>query len=139
MSGSVHLHTHSEYSLLDGHARIERLVKRAGEVGQQAIALTDHGAMYGAVEFYRAAKKAGIKPIIGCETYFTPKSRLEREGKGLYHLLLLAKNETGYRNLMAIVSEACTHGFYYNPRVDIELLEEYREGLICTSAGMSGS
>ena len=139
MSGFVHLHTHSEYSLLDGHARISRLVARAAEVGQDALALTDHGAMYGAVEFYRAAKKAGVKPIIGCETYFTPDSRFKREGKqALYHLLLLAKNETGYRNLMAIVSEASTHGFYYKPRVDLELLQEHSEGLICTSACMSG-
>ncbi len=139
MSGFVHLHTHSEYSLLDGHARISRLVKRAAEVGQDTLALTDHGAMYGAVEFYRSAKKAGIKPIIGCETYFTPDSRLKREGKqALYHLLLLAKNEIGYRNLMAIVSEASTHGFYYKPRVDLELLEQYHEGLVCTSACMSG-
>ncbi len=139
MSGFVHLHTHSEYSLLDGHARISRLVKRAAELGQDTLALTDHGAMYGAVEFYRSAKKAGIKPIIGCEAYFTPDSRLKREGKqALYHLLLLAKNETGYRNLMAIVSEASTHGFYYKPRVDLELLEQYHEGLVCTSACMSG-
>ncbi|MBN2247781.1 MAG: DNA polymerase III subunit alpha [Coriobacteriia bacterium] len=139
MSGFVHLHTHSEYSLLDGHARISRLVKRAAEVGQDAIALTDHGAMYGAVEFYRSATAAGIKPIIGCETYFTPESRTKREGKPqLYHLLLLAKNEVGYRNLMAIVSEASTHGFYYKPRVDLELLSEHSEGLICTSACMSG-
>jgi len=88
MSGFVHLHTHSEYSLLDGHARISRLVKRAIDVGQDAIALTDHGAMYGAVEFYRNATAAGIKPIIGCETYFTPESRTKREGKpSLYHLL----------------------------------------------------
>lgn len=139
MAGFVHLHTHSEYSLLDGHARISRLVERAAEVGQDALALTDHGAMYGAVEFYRAAKKAGVKPIIGCEAYFTPDSRTAREGKpNLYHLLLLAKNETGYRNLMAIVSEASTHGFYYKPRVDLALLEEHTEGLICTSACMSG-
>jgi DNA polymerase-3 subunit alpha len=139
MSGFVHLHTHSEYSLLDGHARISRLVSRAAEVGQDAIALTDHGAMYGAVEFYRAAKKGGIKPIIGCETYFTPESRTRREGKpSLFHLLLLAKNETGYRNLMAIVSEASTRGFYYKPRVDLALLEEHHEGLVCTSACMSG-
>jgi len=139
MSGFVHLHTHSEYSLLDGHARISRLVERAIDVGQDSLALTDHGAMYGAVEFYRSAKKRGIKPIIGCETYFTPDSRFKREGKqALYHLLLLAKNETGYRNLMAIVSEASTHGFYYKPRVDLALLEEYSEGLVCTSACMSG-
>ena len=139
MSGFVHLHTHSEYSLLDGHARISRLVARANEVGQNAIALTDHGAMYGAVEFYRSAVSAGVKPIIGCETYFTPESRTKREGKpSLYHLLLLAKNETGYRNLMAMVSEASVNGFYYKPRVDLELLRQYSEGLVCTSACMSG-
>ncbi|MRS11714.1 MAG: DNA polymerase III subunit alpha [Actinobacteria bacterium] len=139
MPGFVHLHTHSEYSLLDGHARISRLVQRAVDVGQEALALTDHGAMFGAVEFYRAATKRGIKPIIGCETYFTPNSRLKREGKEyLYHLLLLAKNETGYHNLMAIVSEASTRGFYYKPRVDFDLLEQYHEGLVCTSACMSG-
>lgn len=139
MSGFVHLHTHSEYSLLDGHARIERLVKRALEVGQESLALTDHGAMYGAVEFYRTAKKEGVKPIIGCEAYFTPDSRTKREGKpALYHLLLLAKNETGYRNLMSIVSEASTQGFYYKPRVDLDLLQQHSDGLICTSACMSG-
>ncbi|HAL30483.1 MAG TPA: DNA polymerase III subunit alpha [Coriobacteriia bacterium] len=139
MSGFVHLHTHSEYSLLDGHARISRLVDRAIEVGQDTLALTDHGAMYGAVEFYRAAKKGGIKPIIGCEAYFTPESRTKREGKpALYHLLLLAKNEVGYRNLMAIASEASVNGFYYKPRVDLSLLEEYHEGIVCTSACMSG-
>lgn len=139
MPGFVHLHTHSEYSLLDGHARISRLVARAAELGQDAIALTDHGAMYGAVEFYRAAKSAGVKPIIGCEAYFTPGSRTKREGKPqLYHLLLLAKDQTGYRNLMALVSDACTQGFYYKPRVDLDLLEERSEGLICTSACMSG-
>ena len=139
MPGFVHLHTHSEYSLLDGHAKISRLVKRASELGQEALALTDHGAMFGAVEFYRAATEAGVKPIIGCEAYFTPDSRLQRESKpNLFHLLLLAKNETGYRNLMALVSEASTRAFYYKPRVDLELLEQYREGLVCTSACMSG-
>lgn len=139
MSGFVHLHTHSEYSLLDGHARISRLVSRAVELNQDALALTDHGAMYGAVEFYRAAKKKGVKPLIGCEAYFTPDSRLQREVKpNLFHLLLLAKNEAGYRNLMALVSEASTKGFYYKPRVDLELLEQYHEGLVCTSACMSG-
>lgn len=139
MSGFVHLHTHSEYSLLDGHARISRLVERAIDLGQDSLALTDHGAMYGAVEFYRAATKRGVKPIIGCEAYFTPDSRTQRDSKpNLYHLLLLAKNEMGYRNLMALVSEAYTEGFYYKPRVDLELLTRYREGLVCTSACMSG-
>jgi len=138
MSGFVHLHTHSEYSLLDGHSRLSRLVDRAKTLGQESLALTDHGAMYGAVEFYRIATAAGVKPIIGCETYFTPGSRLLRESKEMYHLLLLAKNETGYRNLMTIVSDAATRGFYYKPRTDIELLREHAEGLICTSACMSG-
>jgi DNA polymerase-3 subunit alpha len=139
MAGFVHLHTHSEYSLLDGHARISRLVSRAVELEQPALALTDHGAMYGAVEFYRAAKKKGVKPIIGCEAYFTPESRTVRDGKpNLFHLLLLAKDAEGYRNLMALVSEASTSGFYYKPRVDLPLLEQYKDGLICTSACMSG-
>ncbi|MDO9557357.1 MAG: DNA polymerase III subunit alpha [Coriobacteriia bacterium] len=138
MSGFVHLHTHSEYSLLDGHARVEKLVERAAELGMPALAITDHGAMYGAVEFYRKAQDK-VKPIIGCEAYFTPDSRKKRDGKpNLYHLLLLAKNETGYRNLMAMISEAHIGGFYYKPQVDLELLERYHEGLICTSACMSG-
>ncbi len=135
----VHLHTHSEYSLLDGAARVRDLVSRACELQMPALAVTDHGAMYGAVEFYREARKAGIKPIIGCEIYFTAGSRLAREGKpDLYHLLLLAKDATGYRNLMAMVSEASVGGFYYKPQVDLELLEQYSEGLIGTSACMSG-
>ena len=135
----VHLHTHSEYSLLDGAAKIERLVARAKELEMPALALTDHGNMYGAVEFYRAANKAGVKPVLGCEVYFTPGSRLVRDGKpDLYHLLLLARNEEGYRNLMAIVSDAWVSGFYYKPQVDLELLQHYSKGLIGTSACMSG-
>ncbi|MFU8890635.1 MAG: DNA polymerase III subunit alpha [Anaerosomatales bacterium] len=135
----VHLHTHSEYSLLDGAARVRDLVASAKKLGMPALAITDHGAMYGAVEFYRAATQAGIRPIIGCEIYFTKGSRHAREGKpDLYHLLLLAKNETGYRNLMAMVSEASVGGFYYKPQVDLELLTQYSEGLIGTSACMSG-
>ncbi len=146
MSSFVHLHTHSEYSMLDGHAKIEALLDRAWELDMPAIALTDHGVMFGAVEFYKAATRGNpktgrppIKPIIGCEIYFTPDSRTKRDGKpNLYHLLLLAKNETGYRNLMAMVSEAWTSGFYYKPQVDLELLESFSEGLIATSACMSG-
>ncbi|MDZ4654823.1 MAG: DNA polymerase III subunit alpha [Coriobacteriia bacterium] len=138
MSGFVHLHTHSEYSLLDGHARVDRLVERAAELNMPALAITDHGAMYGAVEFYRKAQ-GKVKPIIGCEVYFTPDSRMKRDGKpNLFHLVLLAKNETGYRNLMAMVSEAHIGGFYYKPQVDLELLERYHDGLVCTSACMSG-
>ncbi len=139
MSGFVHLHTHSEYSLLDGAARVTDLVSRAVELEMPALAITDHGAMFGAVEFYKAAKSAGIKPIVGCEVYFTPESRVVREGKPpLYHLLLLAKDLGGYRNLMAMVSEAWVSGLYYKPRVDMELLEAYHHGLVCTTACMSG-
>ena len=138
MSGFVHLHTHSEYSLLDGAARVDDLVKRAVELEMPAMALTDHGYMYGAVEFQRAAVKAGIKPIIGCEVYFTPERQLTGGKPTLYHLLLLARNATGYRNLMALVSDAATTGFYYKPQVDLALLERYSEGLIATSACMSG-
>ncbi len=146
MSRFVHLHTHSEYSLLDGHAKIEGLLDRAAELEMPALALTDHGVMFGAVEFYKAATlgnaKTGrepIKPVIGCEIYFTPDSRKKRDGKPrLNHLLLLARDNAGYRNLMAMVSEAWTTGFYYKPQVDEELLREYSAGLIATSACMSG-
>jgi DNA polymerase-3 subunit alpha len=142
----VHLHTHSEYSLLDGHSKIENLLDRAHEFDMGAIALTDHGVMFGAVEFYKAATKGSkesgrppVKPILGCEVYYTPESRTIREGKpNLYHLLLLAKNQEGYRNLMAMVSEAWVSGHYYKPRVDEELLRRYSAGLIGTSACMSG-
>ena len=127
----VHLHTHSEYSMLDGAARVKALVKQAVNFDMPALAITDHGYMYGAVDFYKTATKAGIKPIIGCEVYFTPGTRGKREGKpNLYHLLLLAKNNEGYRNLMALVSEAAVNGFYYKPQVDLELLEQYAEGLV---------
>ncbi len=139
MSGFVHLHTHSEYSLLDGAASIKKLVARAKELEMPALALTDHGAMYGALDFYKTAKDAGIKPILGCEVYFTTGSRLDRDGKpNLSHLLLLARDREGYRNLMAMVSEAWVTGFYYRPQVDLELLEHYSAGLIGTSACMSG-
>jgi DNA polymerase-3 subunit alpha len=139
MAGFVHLHTHSEYSLLDGAASIEKLVKRAVELEMPALAITDHGAMYGAIDFYQAATKAGVRPVLGCEVYFTTGSRFDREGKpNLYHLLLLAKNEQGYRNLLAIVSDSWVSGFYYKPQVDEELLTHYSGGLIGTSACMSG-
>ncbi|MGV8083059.1 MAG: DNA polymerase III subunit alpha [Coriobacteriia bacterium] len=135
----VHLHTHSEYSLLDGAARVKDLVRMAKEFAMPALAITDHGYMYGAVEFYKAATAQGIKPIIGCEVYFTPNSRLKRDGKpDLYHLLLLAKNNEGYRNMMALISDAAVNGFYYKPQVDIEVLKQYSSGLIGTSACMSG-
>jgi len=140
----VHIHTHTEYSLLDGAARVKALVKQAVEYEMPALAITDHGYMYGAIDFYKtcADPKHGagrVKPIIGCEVYFTPDERTKRDGKpNLFHLLLLAKNDEGYRNLMALVSDAAVKGFYYKPQVDLELLERYAEGLIGTSACMSG-
>ena len=135
----VHLHTHSEYSMLDGAARVKSLVAQAKAFEMPALAITDHGYMYGAVDFYKTATAAGVKPIIGCEVYFTPDARGKREGKpNLYHLLLLAKNNEGYRNLMALVSDAAVNGFYYKPQVDLELLEQYAKGLVGTSACMSG-
>ncbi|MDZ4168516.1 MAG: DNA polymerase III subunit alpha [Coriobacteriia bacterium] len=134
----VHLHTHSEYSLLDGAARVTDLVKRAGELEMPALAITDHGYMYGAVDFFRTATEAGIKPIIGCEVYFMPERVLSGGQPGLYHLVLLAKNDIGYRNLMAIVSDAAVNGFYYKPQVDLATLQRHAEGIICTSACMSG-
>ena len=133
----VHLHVHSEYSLLDGAGRIKDLVKRACELEMPAIALTDHGVMYGIVEFYEACTEAGIKPILGAEIYYTTKSRFDRGSRQhaeAHHLLLLCENETGYRNLIKIVSKAHLEGFYYKPRADKELLAEYHEGLIATSA-----
>ncbi|NLK51316.1 MAG: DNA polymerase III subunit alpha [Syntrophomonadaceae bacterium] len=137
----VHLHSHSEYSLLDGAARIEALVKTARELGMPALALTDHGVMYGIVDFYKAALKYGIKPILGCEVYVAPRTRFDRTPKvddRQYHLVLLATNNTGYRNLIRLVSQAHLQGFYYKPRVDLELLQEYREGLIALSGCLAG-
>ncbi|MCQ2464911.1 MAG: DNA polymerase III subunit alpha [Oscillospiraceae bacterium] len=141
MSNFVHLHLHSEYSLLDGACRIKEIVRKAAELGQQAVAVTDHGVMYGAVEFYTEAVKAGIKPVIGCEVYVAPRTRADRV-HGLdsvpYHLVLLCENNTGYHNLMKLVSEGYTSGFYNKPRVDTDLLEKYHEGLICMSACLAG-
>jgi DNA polymerase-3 subunit alpha len=137
----VHLHNHTEFSLLDGASRTDRLVARAKELGMPAVAITDHGTMCGVVDFYKNAVKAGIKPIIGCEVYVAPRSRHEKttvEGEAYYHLVLLAENVTGYRNLMELVSRANTEGFYYKPRVDKELLREYHEGLIALSACLAG-
>lgn len=139
MSGFVHLHLHSGYSLLDGACRINEIAEAAAREGQSAVALTDHGAMYGAVEFYRACKAAGVKPIIGCEVYVAPKSRFDRDPAAKYnHLVLLVENETGYRNLCRMVSLSFTEGFYSKPRVDYELLSEYSEGLIALSACLGG-
>ena len=138
----THLHVHTEYSLLDGSSKIKELVHQAKELGMDSIAITDHGAMYGVIDFYRAAKAEGIKPIIGCEIYVTTGSRFDKEAsqgdKRYYHLVLLAKNDTGYHNLMKIVSRGFTEGFYYKPRVDYEVLEKYSEGLIALSACLAG-
>ena len=125
--GFTHLHVHTEYSLLDGAARIEPLVKQAARLGMDALAITDHGVMFGAVDFYKAAKKAGIKPIIGCEVYTAARSRLDRDperDKHPGHLVLLAENNEGYRNLIKIVSRGYTEGFYYKPRIDNEVLRK---------------
>ena len=137
----VHLHVHTEYSLLDGACRIKQLVERVKELGQEAVAITDHGVMFGAVDFYRACLGAGIKPIIGCEVYVAPRSRFDhtRELDGSpRHLVLLCKNETGYRNLSYLVSMAYVEGFYGRPRVDMELLRAHSEGLIALSACLGG-
>jgi len=137
----VHLHTHSEYSLLDGLGKLDLLIERAKSLGMDALAVTDHGTMYGAFKFYLKAKAAGIKPIIGVETYVARRSRFDKEGKidtDPYHLILLAKNEIGYKNLMKLVTKAHLEGYYYKPRIDWELLQAHHEGLICTSACLQG-
>lgn len=140
MADFVHLHNHSEYSLLDGLSRVEPMVERAKEFGMDAIAITDHGALYGAIRFYKACKAANIKPIIGCEIYIAPGSRRDKtaEDKDYNHLVLLVKDMIGYKNLLKIVSISHLEGFYYKPRTDIALLEEHRQGLICLSACLSG-
>ena len=136
----VHLHVHTEYSLLDGACRIDRMFDRLKELGQTAIAITDHGVMYGCVDFYKAAKKAGVKPIIGCEVYVATRSRFDKVTRidGSNHLVLLCKNETGYKNLIKLVSAGFIEGFYSKPRVDKELLEQHHEGLVCLSACLAG-
>lgn len=139
--GFVHLHTHSEYSLLDGACRISALVDRAAELGMPALAITDHGTMYGVIDFYEKCKDSGVKPIIGCEVYVAPRSRTSRDPRldsSQYHLVLLAKDNTGYRNLLKLVSKGFLEGFYYKPRVDRELLAEYSEGLIALTACLGG-
>ncbi len=138
----THLHVHTEYSLLDGSSKIKELVHQTKELGMDSIAITDHGAMYGVIDFYKAARAEGIKPIIGCEIYVTTGSRFDKdsrqEGNKYYHLVLLAENDTGYHNLMKIVSRGFTEGFYYKPRVDYEVLKRYSEGLIALSACLAG-
>jgi len=134
----VHLHVHTEYSLLDGACRVRELVEEVKAQGMGAVAITDHGAMYGAVEFYGACREAGIKPIIGCEAYLSPQGHTSREKGESYHLLLLAESDEGYRNLMKLCTIANTDGFYYKPRLDYDLLYRYREGIIATSACLAG-
>ncbi|MGD8848830.1 MAG: PHP domain-containing protein, partial [Anaerolineales bacterium] len=137
----VHLHVHSEYSLLDGLSKVDKLVERAKSLDMPALALTDHGAMFGSIAFYRAAKKAGIKPIIGMESYMAARSMTDREPQydsKSFHLLLLAENDTGYRNLLEIASASQLEGFYYRPRIDHEFLAQHSEGLISTTGCLSG-
>ena len=139
--GFVHLHTHSEFSLLDGASRVSELVDSAKAMGQKAIAITDHGVLYGAVDFYSTARAAKLNPIIGCEMYMAPRSRTDREGRvdrDPNHLILLARNDAGYRNLIKLVSASHLEGYYYKPRIDRELLAEHAEGLICLSACLGG-
>ena len=141
MNGFVHLHLHSEYSLLDGACRVSEIPKRVKEVGQNAVAITDHGVMYGAVAFWQACRAEGIKPIIGCEVYVAHGSRFQKVNTGdgyADHLVLLCENETGYRNLSEMVSLSFTEGFYNKPRVDEELLRTHAEGLIALSACLGG-
>lgn len=142
MSDFVHLHIHSEFSLLDGANRIKDLPKRAKELGMDSIAITDHGVMYGAIDFYKACKAEGVKPIIGCEVYVAPRSRFDKEpniDNKYNHLILLAKNNEGYKNLSKLVSIGFVDGYYYKPRIDLEVLEKYSEGLICLSACLAGA
>ena len=137
----VHLHVHTEYSLLDGFCRIDQIAKKAKSMGQNAIAVTDHGVMYGAVAFYRACQKEGIKPIIGCEVYVAPRSRFDKEhgiDNNYSHLILLCKDEIGYRNLCALVSAGFTEGFYVRPRIDWDLLHAHAAGLVCLSGCLAG-
>lgn len=140
MANFVHLHVHSEYSLLDGACRLKSLVNRVKELGMDSVAVTDHGNVFATVEFYKIAKAAGIKPIIGCEMYVAPRTRFDKAGKidNPYHLIILCKNETGYKNLCKLTSLSYTEGFYRKPRIDFELLERYHEGLVCLSGCIAG-
>ena len=138
----AHLHVHTEYSLLDGSNKIKEYVARVKELGMNSAAITDHGVMYGVIDFYREAKSQGINPILGCEVYVAPNSRFDREVTGgedrYYHLVLLAENNEGYANLMKIVSKGFVEGYYYKPRVDKELLRKYHSGIIALSACLAG-
>ena len=137
MSGEfAHLHVHTEYSLLDGFSRVKKLIKRTKELGMKSVAITDHGNMFGVIDFYKEAKKAGIKPIIGCEVYVAPRTRFDRVHEldaEARHLVLLCENEVGYHNLSYLVSCGFTEGFYIKPRIDMELLRQHHEGLIALS------
>ena len=137
----THLHVHTEYSLLDGSCKIKELIDRAKELGMQSLAITDHGVMYGVIDFYRAAKAEGIKPIIGCEVYVAPRTRFDKQHEfdsEARHLVLLCENEEGYRNLSYLVSMAHVEGFYIKPRIDLDLLREHSKGLIALSACLAG-
>ena len=139
----IHLHNHSDYSILDGAITIEKLVAKTAELGMPGVAISDHGNLFGAIELYQVAAKHGIKPIIGEEFYIAPDSRFKKESQGKgkdssYHLLLHAKNETGYKNLIKLSSIGYTEGFYYRPRIDYEVLEKYKDGLICSTACLKG-
>ena len=140
-AGFVHLHVHTQHSLLDGAIRVSDLLKKCQEFGMESVSITDHGAMFGALEFYTKAKKAGIKPIVGCELYVAPGDRRERkavDGQTAFHLILLAMNIEGYQNLMKLASIAQFEGFYYKPRIDMEVLKEYNGGLIAMTACLHG-
>ena len=141
-SNFAHLHLHTEYSLLDGACRIDEVIEKAHEAKMPAVAITDHGNMFGAIEFYRAASERGVKPIIGCETYIAPGSRLEKKSSSArdaaYHLVLLAKDDVGYRNLIQLVSSAHLEGFYYKPRIDKEILAQHSKGLIGFTSCLKG-
>jgi len=142
-SSFVHLHVHSDYSLLDGASKIKEIVKRAAELEMPGIAISDHGVMHGVIDFYEACKSQGIRPILGCEVYVAPRTMFDKDPKldgqkETCHLLLLAENQTGYSNLMKVVSQAHLKGFYYRPRVDHNLLAAHSEGLICASACLGG-
>ena len=141
----THLHVHSEYSLLDGSAKIKDIISKVKELGMDSVAITDHGVMYGVMDFYKEARNNGIKPIIGCEVYVSIGSRFDKtsqrgkdDSSRYYHLILLAENNTGYRNLIKIVSTGFVDGFYYKPRVDYETLTKYHEGIIASSACLAG-
>ena len=141
MQNFVHLHVHTQYSLLDGAAETGRLLQRVKELGMPAVAITDHGVMYGCLKFYQQALKVGVKPILGCELYLAPRTLRDKVAKldeNPAHILLLAENNTGYQNLLKLVSIAHLEGFYYKPRIDLETLAKYSQGIIALSACMSG-